>query len=210
MALINQRRSIKSMRKSTIRRNYQWNDAVYKNSQYVDPSTDAVYDLSHMDPMYISLPYEYKDELNEKVKGVINAKVTFDPHCYTSEITTNDTRPTLITDNYNDGSQIKRGLDSKRYEYSKYLRLVISNLSHKICRESTTRGKAIRLEQQDRQNPRKGIYILLKTKLNQKNNELEIFVETAHYRNNEPFEADLKKIPKKYMLILGDMIKPQK
>lgn len=197
------------MHKRTYRKEYKWNEKIYRNNKHINLETGVEYDLSHMLPMSATLVFEYKNEENEKVKGEITANVIFDPHCYTSEIVENDPRPTLVTDIYSDGTTSIRGFDINRYNYSKNLPLIIKGLSHKMCKESTIFGKAIRLEQQDKQNPKKGVYILLKTRINKKS-KLEIFVETAHYRNNEPHEANLKKPPKKYMLILGDIIKAQK
>jgi hypothetical protein len=189
----------------TYRTEYRWNESVYSDHTYTDPKTGITYDLSHMKDALVKLSYSYKNEQRENVKGEIDAKIKFDHHCYTSEMKGDDDRPILIIDYYNDGSKKNRAFDLQRYNYSLHLPRVIKELPHKQCRESKKKGKAIRLEQQDRRNPRQGIYILLKTRIN--TNGIELFVETAHHRNNEPHEADLQKTPKRYMLILGDMLK---
>lgn len=190
----------------TYRKNYRWNENVYHNHKYTDPQTGEVYDLSHMRDSQVKLIYSYKNEKNENVKGEIDAKIKFDHHCYTSEMKEEEEeRPILVTDCYSDGSTKNRAFDLQRYNYSLALPKVIKGLPHKLCMESKNKGKAIRLEQQDRRNPRQGIYILLKTRIT--SNGIELFVETAHHRNNEPHEANLQKTPKRYMLILGDMIK---
>lgn len=44
-------------------------------------------------------------------------------------------------------------------------------------------------------------------KLKAKKEELILYVETAHYRKNEPYNAQLRKETRRFMLILGDMLK---
>lgn len=192
------------MANKRIRERYVWNNAVYSKRTYTDSQTGDSYCLQHMSTVTIPLTYEFKDG-EEKYKGQIDVKVIFDPHCYTSVKKDNDTRDTLVTDHYSDGSTEERALDIDRYNYSRGLVKVISNLSHKMCRESRIFGKAIRLEERDKRNPRSGIYILMK--MRKTGNNLTLYVETAHHRTNEPFDVQLKNRDERYMLILGRMLR---
>lgn len=190
--------------KKVIRKQHEWNNACYRNKEFTDPTTGAVFDFSHMVTKEIELEYIYKDDKKNKIKGKIKALAVFDHHCYTSEINENDDRVTLVTDMYSDGSAVNRGFDQERYTYSHKLLKVIENLSSKLCRESRILGKSIRLEDRDIRNPKCGVYIIIKAR--PKPNNLMLYIETAHYRNNEPEEADLRKEPRKYMFILGDLL----
>ena len=184
---------------------YKWNDLVYKPNSYTDPSTNIEYDLSHMKEMTTPLKYEYKNNNGDKEKGDVDVNVVFSPHCYTSELQAEDPRPVLVTDIYSDGSEKKRVFDLKRYEYSKRLVFVIKAISHKLCKESAVKGKALRLEDPDKKNPKKGVYILFKVR--ESKGTVKMYVETAHERRNEPYGFHAKNHAKKYMLILGDIIK---
>lgn len=144
-----------------IRKHYEWNQAVYADKTYVDAISGATFCLKHMSTVVLPFKYEFKDD-GEKYKGIVDIKVIFDPHCYTSIKTSHDSRDTLVTDYFSDGTKVERALDRKRYEYSFELLRVISGLSHKWCRESRIIGKAIRLEARSKSNPKSGVYILMK------------------------------------------------
>lgn len=189
-----------------IRERYEWNRAVYRQQTYRNSQTGEPFCLRHMTTQTFPFKYEFKQG-SEKYKGSIDVKVVFDPHCYTSVKGDEDTRETLVTDHYNDGSTQERALDPERYRYSQNLVKVIQNLSHKMCRESRMFGKAIRLEERDRQNPMTGVYILMKLK--RMPSGLTLYVETAHHRTNEPFDVKLKDKDERYMLILGRLLRDQ-
>ncbi|MDC9581736.1 hypothetical protein PSI15_09185 [Xenorhabdus sp. PR6a] len=158
-----------------------------------------------MAPKIIKIKYEYNDSLKHKVKGESQVKVIFSHHCYTKTIQEDEESTILITEYENGIIKEYRTFDNVRYKYTFILLEVIVNISYKICRESRLKGKIIRLEEKDRNNPHRGIYIIMKLKV--KKEELFLYVETAHYRNNEPINAQLKKESRRFMLILGDMLK---
>ena len=182
------------------RTEYIWNMDVYREQAYLD-SSNVKYCLKHMATVTLPFLYQFKTSTGERKKGEIDIVVSFNPHCYTRSRNDNDIEPSLVTDHYSDGSRSDRVFDQKRYNYSLGLIKVIKNLSHKVCRSSRVVGKAIRLEDRDRHNPRKGVYIIMK--LRRHGGTLRLYVETAHERNNEPYDAQLDKAEEKYMLILG-------
>ncbi|WP_323857509.1 hypothetical protein [Xenorhabdus doucetiae] len=188
-----------------IHKTYKWNEQVYCNRTYIHPETKESFELSHMAPKIIKIKYEYNDSLKHKVKGELQVKVIFSHHCYTKTIQKDEESTILITEYENGIIKEHRTFDNVRYKYTFILLEVIVNISYKICRESRLKGKIIRLEEKDRNNPHRGIYIIMKLKV--KKEKLFLYVETAHYRNNEPINAQLKKESRRFMLILGDMLK---
>ena len=189
------------------KRTWSWNQECYRDSTYFAPDGEE-FCLKHLAKHMVELKYEYKCTVsNTKQKGTVSTNITYDHHCFTRERKEDDTCPTIVTDNYSDGKSVERVFCNKRYEFSKKLIKITKDLSYKLCRESKTFGKAIRLEEPDRQRPGNGIYIVIKVRPNKHNKTLNLFVETAHFRHNEPHEADLRKEPRKYMLILGNWIK---
>jgi hypothetical protein len=197
----------KRLSNKRIRDHFAWNTAVYRQQTYTDSQTGESYCLKHMSSFTTPIKYEFKELNNpkEKRKGVLDVLVVFDPHCYTSAKTPDDKRDTLVTDHYNDGSYQERAFDLERYKYSHALVKIITNLSYKTCRESQVPGKAIRLEDRDKKNPLAGVYVVMK--LRPRDKKLTLYVETAHYRTNEPYDAKLKKVEEKYMLILGRLLR---
>ena len=195
------------MSNKRIRERFAWNNAVYRQQSYTDSKTGLSYCLKHMSSFTTPLKYEFKDLKNpkNKHKGELDVQVIFDPHCYTSEKKAGDNRDTLVTDHYDDGSHKERAFDLERYTYSHALVKIIKNLSHKVCRESQIFGKAIRLEDKDKKNPLAGVYIVMK--LRKRDEKLTLYVETAHYRTNEPYDAKLKRIDERYMLIFGRLLR---
>ncbi|PHM73136.1 hypothetical protein [Xenorhabdus kozodoii] len=188
-----------------IHKTYQWNEKVYHNRTYTHPETKELFDLSHMAPKTIKIKYEYNDSLKKKIKGELQARVIFSHHCYTKTILDAEDSAILITEYENGVIKEHRAFDKVRYKYTFALLEVIVNISYKICRESRLKGKIIRLEEKDRNNPHRGIYIIMKLKIKKEN--LFLYIETAHYRKNEPINAQLKKESRRFMLILGDMLK---
>ncbi|MDX7986150.1 hypothetical protein FE392_02200 [Xenorhabdus sp. 12] len=186
-------------------RTYKWNEQVYHNRTYTHPETNESFDLSHMAPKTIKIKYEYKDSSKNKVKGELYVRVIFSHHCYTKAIQDCDKNTILITEYEYGVIKEHRIFDEIRYKYTFALLNIIENISHKICRESRLKGKVIRLEEKDRSHPQKGIYIIMKLKV--KNENLLLYIETAHHRNNEPINAQLKKESRRFMLILGDILK---
>ncbi|PHM50353.1 hypothetical protein [Xenorhabdus miraniensis] len=188
-----------------IHKTYKWNEQFYCNRTYIHPETKESFDLSHMAPKTIKIKYEYNDGLKKKIKGEVYARVIFSHHCYTKAIQHNENKTILITEYENGVTKEHRAFDQLRYKYTFILLEVIVNISYKICRESRLKGKLIRLEEKDKNNPHRGIYIIMKLKVKKEN--LFLHIETAHYRNNEPFNIQLKKESRRFMLILGDMLK---
>lgn len=188
-----------------IRIKEEWNHTVHANNTYTDEN-DIHHCLKHMQNIKNSnIKFEFKDGKN-KHKGTVLVDIVFDHHCYTRERTIGDQKiPTLVTDIYSDGSTKERIFDSKRYNYSFTLVNILKNISHKMCRASRIQGKAIRLENRDKQRPAKGTYILMKLK--NKSGKLILYVETCHERTNEPFDLKLEKKDDRYMLILGRWLK---
>ncbi|MDE9433467.1 hypothetical protein KKJ10_14330 [Xenorhabdus bovienii] len=190
---------------SLTQRTHTWNKQVYSNKTYIHPETGENFDLSHMTPKIISIKYEYHDERKNKIKGELNVQVIFSYHCYTKSLKKGENNTILVTE-YEDGViKEHRIFDQSRYQYSFTLLGIILNISYKLCRESRIKGKVIRLKEKDKTNPAKGIYIIMKLKA--KKEELILYVETAHYRKNEPYNAQLRKETRRFMLILGDMLK---
>ncbi|MBD2790716.1 hypothetical protein [Xenorhabdus szentirmaii] len=163
-------------------RTYKWNEQVYRNRTYTHPETKKLFNLSHMAPKTIKVRYEYSDTFKNKIKGELYVRVIFSHHCYTKTIQNTDEKTVLVTEYENGVIKEQRIFDETRYKYTFMLLDVITNISYKICRESRLKGKVIRLEEKDRSNPQKGIYIIMKLKA--KDESLFLYVETAHYRNN--------------------------
>lgn len=192
-------------------RTCEWNQEHYDGDSYICPEGEK-YCLKLFEPHDEELLFEYKcPDTNKKIKGRVSTKIKYDHHCFTKErgeFDESSVSPTLVVDIYKDGSRKERVFCNKRYEFAKNLRFTMKNLSYKMCRESKILGKAIRLEQANQQNPLHGIYIVIKTR--PRSNKMELFVETAHFRTNEPNEANLRKQPSRFMLILGGWIKSGK
>ncbi len=183
----------------------EWNEQLYKDKSYTDPESGIVYDLSHLSDMTTSLQYEFKDN-KDKVKGKIDVKVVFDNHCYTREINDGEEVETLVTEEFC-GKVQNRCFDLERYEFSKKLPFIIKSLSFKTCMESKVSGKSIRLEEPERNSPHKGVYIFLKARAYENSKTLTLYVETAHKRNSTPSDVRVKNVPRRYMQILGDLVK---
>lgn len=188
--------------KRAVRQYIQWNSEVYENENRVYTDMDGnSYSFSHLNTIENHpLKYEFKQG-DIKRKGHVLVDIVFDHHCYTKEKNAGDTNVTLVTEYFDNGSTKERVFDLERYSYTHSLVAVIKGISHKTCRASRVSGKAIRLEEQDRQRPNAGIYILMKMKL--KDEKLTLFVETCHRRSNEPYDLQLQDRPERYMLILG-------
>ncbi len=187
-------------------KNREWNKQLYKNKTYTDPDTGEVYDLSHMSNMKTSLKYEFKNN-KDKVKGEVDVNVVFDNHCYTREINDDEEVEILVTEEFC-GKIQNRCFDLERYEFSKKLPFIINNLSFKTCMESRASGKSIRLEEaKDKNRPHKGVYIFLKARAYENSKTLTLYVETAHKRDLLPSDVRVKDIPRRYMQILGDLVK---
>lgn len=182
----------------------EWNELLYQNKSYTDPISGVVYDLSHLSNMTTPLQYEFKDDEGKKHKGKIDVNVVFDNHCYTREINSGESVEILVSEEFAGKTQI-RCFDLERYEFSKKLPWIIKNLSFKTCMESKISGKSIRLEDPEKTHPYKGVYIFLKARAYEDSKTLTLYVETSHKRNSTP--RDVKSTPRRYMQILGDLVK---
>lgn len=199
-----------------VRTSWQWNLAVYDPSSktYTTPVTNEKYTFSHLSDINCHcLKFETKIE-GSKIKGTVNVKVIFDHHCYTREKNPSDiSLPVLVVDKYDDGTIKERVFDADRFAFTFKLLEIIKNLDHKSClgsRRNLKANKAIRIENRDRSNPKKGIYIVMKIKrFSSENADFTLYVETCHSRNTMPHGMDLANAERKHMLVLGDWLREQ-
>lgn len=193
-----------------------YNEKLLSNNSYLCPNTGNEYPLDHLNDVEVPFSYQYRDEpiiKNGKKqkgmqrKGTINLLVKFSCHCYTRTRIEGEETPVLATEMRNQSVVEERVFDLDRYDYTSRLLHVIKSLSLKLCYVSRQPGKAIRLEEQDKQNPMKGNYIVMK--LHKSQGRLVLFVETSHKRNNTPYDANLMREPERYAVALGRWLKEE-
>jgi hypothetical protein len=180
---------------------FDWNAAVYADRVYTAPDGTA-YDLSHTATQTHTFKYKYRENGKRK-SGDIEIDVRFDPHCFTREKVPGDTAPTLVIDQFNDGSTTERVFDAQRYEDSQYLAKIIPHLSNKDCQESRS-GKVLYFKRKDGRGNDYGLYVILKLK--REDNSVVMFVETAHTRHNAPYKMNVKPQKETFSIILGRMV----
>ena len=184
---------------------FEWNVAVYAERVYTDPDGNT-YDLSHTATQTHRFKYKYREN-GQRQSGDIEIDVHFDPHCFTREKVPGDTAPTLVIDQFNDGTTTDRVFDSQRYADSLYLAQIIPHLSNKDCQESRQNGKVLYFKRKDNRGKDYGLYVILK--LRRQGNNVVMFVETAHTRSNVPYKMNVKPQKETFSIILGRMMSEQ-
>lgn len=186
------------------KKGYVWNSAVYCDRTYIAPDGTR-YPLEHLRNQIYRYSYKYRNDDGARKKGFIDIEVRYDPHCFTHERKDGETTPSLVVDEFTDGSTVDRVFDLERYQNSEQVAQSIKFLSRKNCKESRILGKALYFKQQDKTRARYGIYVIIK--IRNINGKLILFVETAHIRNNEPYKLALSDKEETYDIILGRLIK---
>jgi len=172
-----------------------------RKKKWIDSKTGDMYDLSHTTPTI----FEFGVKLSRDAEiEKIQVKVFFSNHCYSRECFEND--PVHFREEKRNGTVENRTFCVDRWEFSKKLPRIISELGNKTCLQGGQKEVLYRLEDSDPVNPSHGWYLCMRMGYRpNKIPSIELSVRSIHWRSNRPI--DIRGGSQRFYVLLSKLIK---
>ncbi|AKH70895.1 hypothetical protein IMCC21906_03258 (plasmid) [Spongiibacter sp. IMCC21906] len=150
-----------------------------------DPITGTTYSIEHLKPFNVTYEIKVDGEPTE-----VTLRVHFASHCYTRSRKEDDPdHSVLFKEQKRRGPDDERVFCPDRWEFSKKLPDIITNLHSKGCYPGGSKELFYRHEDAPKSNPQHGWYICTRLSASDKYQNLTLSVRSAHWRTNRPVDT---------------------
>lgn len=136
---------------------------------------------------------------------IVAVRIYYTNHCWTKSRENEPDEDVIFRERKSDGSIDERVFCQKRWEFSKQLPDIISNISHALCLPGRSKEIFYRLKNDAKVSSHAGWYICARLDANHSKKLITLSIRSTHYRTNQP--ADLRGAPTRFWAIFWKFYK---